>query len=168
MVNHSMNPYRYKQLQSKARARSQVCVVGGLITNEQGQAFVLKRPEDVKFLPNCWYIPSGQVKEDESLFGALARVILEETGWHLTDILEELRIFEWRLSNGGPVQSRLEFDFQIKVQGDLDHPKFEPGKSLDYRWISIEELDLLQEVSDLESLDFLRMAEKVLEKTNPG
>jgi 8-oxo-dGTP pyrophosphatase MutT (NUDIX family) len=162
MINHSMNPYRYKQMQRKARARGLICVVGGLIVDGQGRVFILKRSDNQVIFPGCWDIPGGQVEEGESLFAALAREIREETGWQLTDVLEEVSIFEWKTPIGKPGQSRLEFDFLVKVQGDLENPKLETGKFSSYRWISLEDINILKENQNPDYLNFFRLTEKAL------
>ncbi len=162
MINHSMNPYRYKQMQRKARSRGLICVVGGLIVDDQERVFILKRADNQEIFPGCWDIPGGQVEEGESLFTALSREVHNETGWRLTDVLKEVSIFEWKPPSGKPGQSRLEFDFLIKVQGDLENPKLETGKFSSWRWIATEDMDILKENRKTEYLDFYRLTEKAL------
>ena len=52
-----------------------IVAVGGLVVNEQGQILLLKSPRY-----GDWEFPGGQVEEGETLFQALKREILEETG----------------------------------------------------------------------------------------
>jgi hypothetical protein len=40
---------------------------------------------------------------------------------------------------------RQEFDFLVAVKGDLDNPRLEVGKHDAWRWLSADELSLLEE-----------------------
>lgn len=129
-------------LQAEAEAEGKQCCVGALISNSQGRLLVQKRSPDRKLFPNCWDIIGGHVESGETLTTALAREIREETGWELSRLLSLVHIFEWEAA---PQGIRREFDFLVEVEGDLEHPQLELGKHTAFRWISLDELDVLKE-----------------------
>jgi len=63
----------YRFLQAGAEIEGRQCVVGSLILNDAGRAFVHRRGWDRQLLPGCWDIVGGHVERGESLLGALTR-----------------------------------------------------------------------------------------------
>jgi 8-oxo-dGTP pyrophosphatase MutT (NUDIX family) len=117
-------------------------VVGAVIVNEDGRAFVHRRGYDRALFPGSWDIPGGHVERGESPIDALRREVQEETGWQLRRVVSELGESSWAGSDGIP---RRELDYLIEVDGDLGAPRLEHPKHVEYAWISLDELDRLIE-----------------------
>lgn len=132
-------------LQRQAQVDGRQPVVGALIRDPQGRVFVHRRGWDRRLLPGCWDIVGGHVEPGESLEAALAREILEETGWSLVGTPELLDVNDWETATDGDVHRRREFDFAVEVAGDLDAPPLERPKHIEYRWIGPADLAILDE-----------------------
>jgi 8-oxo-dGTP pyrophosphatase MutT (NUDIX family) len=132
-------------LQARAEAEGRRAVVAGLVVNADGKAFVHRRGPDRQFLPNGWDTLGGHVEDGESLLGALAREVEEESGWRVAGTPKLIYVVDWETTDDGSPYRRREFDFLIEVDGDLDHPRLEMPQHTEYRWIGRDELDLLDE-----------------------
>ena len=132
-------------LQRQAEADGRQPVVGALIRDGEGRVFVHRRGWDRRLLPGCWDIVGGHVEAGESLETALAREILEETGWRLVGFPELVDVNDWETATDGDVHRRREFDFAVEVAGDLDAPRLERPKHIEHRWVGPGDLALLDE-----------------------
>ncbi len=132
-------------LQREAEADGRECVVGALIKNEDGAIFVQKRAMDRKLFPGCWDIAGGHVEAGETLYTALAREVVEETGWRLVKITDLVKVFDWEDARNGRTMKKREFDFLAQVAGDLNDPQIENDKFSEFRWVDEKELELLLE-----------------------
>lgn len=120
-------------------------VVGAVIFNDRGQIYFHRRTFERRLFPGCWDIVGGHVEPGETILEALTREIDEETGWKLAEVATLLLELEWTAAGEhGPVHKR-EFDFVVRVEGDLVHPKLEEGKHDDFAWVSAGSLDILKE-----------------------
>lgn len=126
----------------ESRDVADVQVVGAVIVDDRGRAFIQRRSAHRRLFPNCWDIVGGHVDPGETPARALEREIAEETGWRLKEIVRSLGEFEWTGSDG---LRRHEQDFLVTVYGDLRGPQLEWEKHPEYRWISAAELDVMQE-----------------------
>lgn len=135
----------YDALQHEAEADQRRCVVGALIVGARGRVFVHRRGLDRAFLPGAWDIVGGHVEPGETLLDALAREVAEETGWQLIGSPRLVDVCDWRIDPADPASARREFDFLIEVDGDLDRPRLEWPKHVEFRWIGPGELDVLDE-----------------------
>jgi 8-oxo-dGTP pyrophosphatase MutT (NUDIX family) len=117
-------------------------VVGAVILNDHGRAFVQRRSAGRRLFPNCWDIVGGHVDPGETPAEALERELIEETGWQLREIVRSLGEFSWLGSDG---MRRHEQDFLVTVDGDLQAPALEWDKHPEYRWIGVDELDVMLE-----------------------
>ena len=129
-------------LQSEAEAAGKQCLVGAVILNEQGQAFVQKRALTRKLWPGCWDTAGGHVEPGETFEEALNREIREETGWKLKRIVEVIGFYDGQTDDGEKVY---EADFLVEIVGDLEHPQIEWSKNSEFRWISLDEIEILRE-----------------------
>lgn len=114
-------------------------MVGGVVV-EGGRAFVIRRSPTRRLFPNCWDIPGGHVEPGEGDEEALARELEEETGWRLEEVRAPLGEHRWL---GDDSIVRVERDFLVRVEGDLDRPRLEIDKHPEARWIAGSELELL-------------------------
>jgi 8-oxo-dGTP diphosphatase len=133
------------ELQEQAEADGRTPVVGALVRNPGGQVFVHRRGPDRRYLPNGWDVLGGHVEAGESLLDALAREILEESGWRQSGTPRLIYTVDWETLDDGTPNRRREFDFLVDVEGDLEHPRLESPQHTEYRWIGRDELDLLDE-----------------------
>lgn len=124
-------------------AGGETWTVGAVILNEHGAAFAQKRSPDRRLFPDLWDIVGGHVEPGESLIGALAREVEEETGWRLRRVRRLLGISSWTGDDGGGL--RHEADYLVDVDGDLDHPALEWQKHSTYDWFGPHDLDRLKE-----------------------
>jgi 8-oxo-dGTP pyrophosphatase MutT (NUDIX family) len=117
-------------------------VVGALIVDDAGRAFVHRRGPNRTLFPNCWDIPGGHVEPGESPLDALRREVEEETGWRLRRVIAELGEMRWTGDDGIP---RRELDYLIEVDGDLDAPRLEEPDHVGFAWVKLDQVDRLME-----------------------
>lgn len=132
-------------LQRLAELAGRQSVVGALIRDPAGRVFVQRRGWDRRLLPGCWDIVGGHVEAGETLLDALAREILEETGWRFVWSPRLIDINDWETTDNGEVHRRREFDFVVEASGDLSAPRLERPKHIEYRWIGTGDLPVLDE-----------------------
>lgn len=116
--------------------------VGAVIVDSRGRAFVHRRSYDRVLFPGCWDIPGGHVEPGETALEALAREVVEETGWHVRRILADLGEATW-VGNDGV--ERRERDYLVEVDGDLTSPRLEHPKHVEFAWVGLDDLALLME-----------------------
>ncbi|MDG4822052.1 NUDIX domain-containing protein [Asanoa sp. WMMD1127] len=114
----------------------------GVIVDDDGRVFIQRRSATRKLFPDTWDIVGGHLEPGESLEEALHREVTEETGWRVSIVLGTIGEHRY-LGNDG--LERLETDFLIRVDGDLARPRLEAGKHTAFRWITRDEVDVLDE-----------------------
>lgn len=112
-------------------------VVGAVIVDDAGRAFVHRRGPDRTLFPNYWDIPGGHVEPGEAPLEALSREVEEETGWRLRRVIAELGETRWTGDDGVP---RRELDFLVEVEGDLDAPRLEWPDHVEFAWVGPDEV----------------------------
>jgi 8-oxo-dGTP pyrophosphatase MutT (NUDIX family) len=117
-------------------------VVGAVIVDPGGRASVHRRGFDRALFPGCWDIPGGHVEEGEDTLEALAREVCEETGWRVDGVLADLGEVRWVGDDG---LERRERDYLVAVTGDLNAPRLELPKHVEFAWVGADELDRLLE-----------------------
>ena len=132
-------------LHAQARADGRRPVVGALILDREGRAFVHRRGPDRAFLPNGWDIVGGHVEAGETLLQALRREVNEETGWTVGGTSQLVFVGDRWIDSSDPSSGRREFDFLVDVQGDLDRPRLEWPKHTEFRWTAPVDVPLLDE-----------------------
>jgi len=127
-----------------ARVAGRALVVGAVVTDGHGRAYVQRRSMARPLLPGCWDLVGGHVEAGETVSEALTREVREETGWCLQRIGPVVACLDWEA--GGVL--RREIDLLVTVEGDLDHPVLEAGKHDLGRWLRADETDALLERRD--------------------
>jgi 8-oxo-dGTP pyrophosphatase MutT (NUDIX family) len=117
-------------------------VVGAVIVDDAGRAFVHRRGPNRSLFPNCWDIPGGHVEPGETPLEALRREVEEETGWRLRRVIAELGEMQWTGNDG---VRRRELDYLIEVDGDLHAPRLERPDHVEFTWVGLDEVDRLME-----------------------
>jgi 8-oxo-dGTP diphosphatase len=120
-------------------------VAGAVVVDAQGRAFAQRRSATRKVFPNCWDVVGGHVEDGETMLGALAREIHEETGWTLSAVVAELYRLDWDPGDG---VTRREVDYLVRVDGDLTAPVLEADKHTEYMWVDDAKLHLLRDARD--------------------
>lgn len=116
-------------------------VVGALVTDGAGRIYVQRRSLTRAVFPGCWDLVGGHAEARESVLGALARELREETGWTLDEVGPVVEVLVWEA--GGVARS--EVDFLVTATGDLLRPRLEPDKHSEGRWLAADELAVLLE-----------------------
>lgn len=118
---------------------------GALIVDDEGRLFIQRRSPERRLLPNTWDIAGGHLEPGEQVEDALRREVHEETGWTVSHVLA--LVGEYRYTGDDGVE-RVETDFLVRVDGDLDRPRLEAGKHTEFRWITPQEVAVLDEHRD--------------------
>ncbi len=144
-----MTPFfDFESLARKALEDNRGMAVGALIANADGQIFCQRRSATRTLFPNRWDIVGGHVEPGGALNAALTRETFEETGWQVETIGPLVHTTEWpEATPQGNIIVR-EFDFMVRVTGDLDRPILEEGKVTAYDWVDRENADILQDTLD--------------------
>ncbi|WP_226961481.1 MULTISPECIES: NUDIX hydrolase [Streptomyces] len=117
--------------------------VGAVILDASGRVFAQRRSPGRRLFPDTWDLVGGHVEEGESLLGALAREVAEETGWRLRRVVRSLGVWTWVGDDG--LGLRHEVDFVVEVEGDLGRPALEWDRHPEYGWFGPAELHRLKE-----------------------
>lgn len=116
--------------------------IGALIIDDAGRLFLQRRSANRRLFPNTWDIVGGHVEGDETRLETLHREVREETGWSVSVVLAEVGEHAYTGDDG---VDRIETDYLIRVDGDLSRPQLEAGKHTEFRWITRDELAVLDE-----------------------
>jgi 8-oxo-dGTP diphosphatase len=163
-----IDPAALRALQAQAEADGRRCVVGALILDQTGRVFVHRRGWDRRLLPGGWDVVGGHVEPGEGLLDALRREVEEETGWHLVGTPRLAYVADWESDEDGGPAGRREFDFLVEVDGDLDRPRLERPKHVEFRWMGRHELTLLEENRGLDGGLVRHLAELALRSARPA
>jgi 8-oxo-dGTP diphosphatase len=131
-------------------------VASALVVDDGGRLFVQRRSPHRRLFPNCWDFVGGHVEPGETVEEALHREVTEETGWRVSVILGLIGDYAYRGDDG---IDRLESDFLVRVDGDLQRPRLEEGKHTEWRWLAESELHVLDEHRHIDDGLLRRIAE---------
>lgn len=124
--------------------------------DDDGRMFFQRRSPSRKLFPNAWDIVGGHLEPGETVTEALAREVLEETGWRLSAVLAVVGEHTYAGDDG---LDRHETDFLVRVDGDLTRPGLEEGKHTEFRWLGPDDLAVLDENRGLDDGLIRRIAE---------
>ena len=110
--------------------------------DDAGRVFIQKRSATRTLFPHTWAVVGRHVEPGETLQDTLRREVAEETGWQLTVVLGEVGDYTYTGEDG---IERIETDFLVRVDGDLDRPRLEVGKHTEFRWLGPADLAVLDE-----------------------
>ena len=151
-------------LQEKARSEGKTCAVGAIIRDARGRVFVHRRGPDRRFLPGCWDLVGGHLEPGEDLLAALRREVEEETGWRLRGSPQLVHVEDWVTDGRDGPEPHREFDFFVDVDGDLDRPRLERPKHIEFRWIGTGETAILDENRGMDGGFIRRIVEMALRR----
>ena len=120
-------------------AAGELWVVGAVVLDAAGRAFVQLRGPDRRLFPGTWDIVGGHVEVGEKLLEALAREVREETGWVLRRVVRGLGVGTWEADG----VLRHSADFVVEVDGDLERPALEWDKHPRFAWVGADDLPML-------------------------
>jgi 8-oxo-dGTP diphosphatase len=117
-----------------------LAVAGAFVVDDDGRIFFQMRSAQRKLFPNTWDIVGGHLEDGETAEAAMRREVTEETGWTVSVVLATVGEVEYTGDDG---VDRVETDFLVRVDGDLARPRLEEGKHTEFRWLSADELHVL-------------------------
>ncbi|MEU4677110.1 NUDIX domain-containing protein [Micromonospora sp. NPDC023737] len=130
---------------------------GALIVDDDGRLFFQRRSPHRRLFPNCWDVVGGHLESGEDVEAALRREVTEETGWTVSHLLGPVGEYRYVGDDG---LARIEYDWLVRVEGDLTRPRLEVGKHTEFRWLAEEDVALLDEHRDVNDGLIRRIAEE--------
>jgi len=105
-------------------------VVGGIVMDNKKNVLILTRKAD-DFMGGIDELPSGGVKEGESLYDALVREVKEETNLDVENVSFYVNSFDY-LSSSGKKTRQYNFVVKVKTEDDIKLTEHD-----NYKWESI-------------------------------
>ena len=130
---------------------------GALIVDDDDRLFFQRRSPHRRLFPNCWDVVGGHLESGEDVEAALRREVTEETGWTVSHLLGPVGEYRYVGDDG---LARIEYDWLVRVEGDLARPRLEVGKHTEFRWLAEEDVALLDEHRDVNDGLIRRIAEE--------
>ncbi|MFD0785941.1 NUDIX domain-containing protein [Micromonospora azadirachtae] len=130
---------------------------GALIVDDDNRLFFQRRSPHRRLFPNCWDVVGGHLESGEDVEAALRREVTEETGWTVSQLLGPVGEYRYVGDDG---LARIEYDWLVRVEGDLARPRLEVGKHTEFRWLAEEDVALLDEHRDVNDGLIRRIADE--------
>ncbi|SIR96220.1 NUDIX domain-containing protein [Micromonospora avicenniae] len=130
---------------------------GALIVDDDDRLFFQRRSPHRRLFPNCWDVVGGHLESGEDVEAALRREVTEETGWTVSHLLGPVGEYRYVGDDG---LARIEYNWLVRVEGDLTRPRLEVGKHTEFRWLAEEDVALLDEHRDVNDGLIRRIAEE--------
>jgi 8-oxo-dGTP pyrophosphatase MutT (NUDIX family) len=112
---------------------------------------------------DLWDFPGGSVEEsDETIIDAVKREVMEETGLHVSEIMECVGMHTWVNSRPGSDEKCAKFSFTVKVaeERNCNHPEIKLAETEHQNFIWATEEDIKASLEEREgALKFIGMEE---------
>lgn len=130
------------------------------IINDEGEILIVKRDKEIIFVDK-WDIPGGKLENDETLFEAISREIVEEVDLKLERIICTLSSskFEGKLGDKLIIYRNI---YLCKASGKV---KLSPEHS-EYKWVAPEDLRNFKFADDKDLVDILNTLPQILSNLN--
>lgn len=115
-------------------------VVGAIITNENGEVFLVKRKKN-NFMGEFYELPGGNAKKDEDIHDTLVRGVKQETNMEITKINAYVDQFDYL---SGSCKKCRQFNFKVEVNLK---DKILLTEHESYKWIKLEDIEKEKSIS---------------------
>lgn len=132
-MREELTPATYEALLAGARSDNVQSTVVGIAVHRGDRVLLLQRKAD-DFMPGLWEMPGGHIEAGESIPNALARELLEETGWTLGEVVGLIDAFDYE-GEAGQLTREWNFDVIASSNGAVHHPEHQA-----HAWVGIEDL----------------------------
>ena len=112
--------------------------VHALIQNNNGEILLLKRGENVEYMPMKWDLPGGKLEIGESVENALYREVLEETG---VGIEIQKPIYVYTNLSQLPILQTVQIIYLCTYRGETINLNIK--EHIEYKWIEYEGINNL-------------------------
>ncbi len=108
------------------------------------KAFVPKRADTKKFLPGVYNLPGGHVEYGEDIVEALKREYVEEFGMRIS-VGDPFAAFTYM--NDSKATHSAEVIYFARFVDGVENMKMDPDDHSTYKWVSLEEVALLEPIT---------------------
>lgn len=135
-------------LEKKYRDQGFDVAVDCFITNDKGEVFAQKRSMNRRLYPGSWDFPGGHIDAGDSLYTTIFKEVKEEVNWDVDQIVSLVDVAEWQVPQNAvrtwenPNKVILQFEVTVK---SLEGLKLQEGKADEYKWINLENFEILKE-----------------------
>lgn len=116
----------------------------GVVAISAGRAFLQRRLGDHPAFPGALDVITGFPHPGESMVGAIARLVAEETGWQIRRVVSCAGFTTWRT----PAGELVETEYAVEVAGALRQPKSDLPVRDYFTWAGCDELDVFAGLGD--------------------
>jgi len=155
-----------ENLKNWCQRDSRGIVVSGCLLNGDKKVLIQRRSPNRRLYPDFWELSfGGHLVDNESIFEAIQREMLEETNLSLDKINGLIQIYDWEVPDSSRKDSdnhlKREFVFVVTTKSNLSELKIEDGKVTEQKWINLEELEELNKSDKMDEYIY-KLLKKVL------